>query len=234
MIAIILARKNSKEIKNKNLVLVNNRPLLFWTISACLKSKLIDEVYVSSDSTRILNLSKKYGAKIIHRPQNISKDKSSSEKGWLHAINQIKKEVEFEDVIALQPTSCIRRKGILDEAINYFKKKKYNSMFSGNIIKKPCYWKKHNKKLVANYNFKNRKMRQEEDNLILENGSFFIFNKKGFIKARNRFFGKIGFFNDEAFSAFQIDNKFDLDLVRIITGKNILSNKIKKKFYLEH
>ena len=44
------------------------------------------------------------------------------------------KEVEFEDVIALQPTSCIRRKGILDETINYFKKK-YNSMFSGNIIK---------------------------------------------------------------------------------------------------
>ena len=74
---------------------MNNRPLLFWTISACLKSKLINEVYVSSDSTRILNLSKKYGAKIIHRPQNISKDKSSSEKVGFMQLIKLKKKLNL-------------------------------------------------------------------------------------------------------------------------------------------
>ena len=67
--SIILARGGSKGIKNKNLVKVNNKPLIFWTISQSLKSKKIDEVWVSSDNKKILLLSKKIGAKIIRRPK---------------------------------------------------------------------------------------------------------------------------------------------------------------------
>ena len=65
--------------------------------------------------------------------------------GFMQLI-KLKRNLDCKDVILLQPTSYVGR--ILDEAINYFKKEKYNSMFSGNIIKKPCYWKKHNKSLL--------------------------------------------------------------------------------------
>ena len=83
MIAIILARKNSKEIKNKNLTLIRNKPLIYWTILSCLKSKFIKETYVSSDSKKILKIAKSFGVKTIVRPTKISGDKSSSEAGCL-------------------------------------------------------------------------------------------------------------------------------------------------------
>ena len=89
--AIILARGGSKGIKNKNLIHVNKKPLLYWSIRAALTTKEISKVWVSSDSHNILNLSKKLGTEIIKRPKLLSTDKSSSEDGWLHAIKEIKK-----------------------------------------------------------------------------------------------------------------------------------------------
>ena len=57
--SIILARKNSKGIKNKNLKIVNGKPLLYWSIYNSINSKLINKTFVSSDSKRILNYAKK-------------------------------------------------------------------------------------------------------------------------------------------------------------------------------
>ena len=66
--SIILARKNSKGIKNKNLKIVNGKPLIFWSIYNSINSKLIKKTFVSSDSQRILNYAKKNGADTILRP----------------------------------------------------------------------------------------------------------------------------------------------------------------------
>ena len=52
--AIVLARGGSKGIKNKNIVIVNKKPLIYWSIKNSLKSKLIDKTWVSSDNDKIL------------------------------------------------------------------------------------------------------------------------------------------------------------------------------------
>ena len=98
-IAIILARKGSKAIKNKNLVSLNGKPLIYWSIKACLKSKKISSVWVSSDSDRILNVAKKYGSNIIKRPKKFASDKSTSDLAWLHAVKYLnnKKCVAFKE-----------------------------------------------------------------------------------------------------------------------------------------
>ena len=67
IVAIIPARGDSKEIKDKNLINFNGKPLIYWTIKQALKSRKINEVVVSSDSEKIINLSKKFGAKTILR-----------------------------------------------------------------------------------------------------------------------------------------------------------------------
>ena len=59
LIAIIPARKGSKEIPNKNFYIINKNPLIFYTIKSSLKSKKIKDVYVSTDSKEIINFSKK-------------------------------------------------------------------------------------------------------------------------------------------------------------------------------
>ena len=76
---IILARGGSKGIKNKNLTEFCGKPLIEWTINHCKNCKYIKEIYVSSDSSEILNFALSKNVNTILRPIEISGDKSSSE-----------------------------------------------------------------------------------------------------------------------------------------------------------
>ena len=70
--SIILARAGSKGLKNKNLVLLDGKHLIFYAIEAAKSSRLIDRVFVSTDSKKIENISKKYGAEVpFLRKKNI-------------------------------------------------------------------------------------------------------------------------------------------------------------------
>ena len=53
VVAIILARKNSKGLKNKNIKLLNGKPLIYHSIDILKKSRLINDIIVSSDSKKI-------------------------------------------------------------------------------------------------------------------------------------------------------------------------------------
>lgn len=216
-IALILARKNSKRLKNKNLIKLNNIPIIEHSINHCLKSKKISSIWVSSDSEKILKLAKKKGVNTILRPNHLCRSKSTSESGWIHAINYIeKKKINFNIIIALQPTSPLRDFRNLDQAITKFKIKKLDSMFSSTQIHDFNTWSVKNKKIYPNYNFKNRKRSQDINDLYLENGSFYIFKKEGIKKYKNRLFGKISHFSISKKYSFQIDDLIDLKIVKAL------------------
>ncbi len=212
-LAIILARGGSKGIKNKNIIKINNKPLVYWSIKSCLASKLIDSVWVSSDSKKILKIAEKYGAKTIMRPERFSKDESSSETAWLHAVKFLQNKISFKTIVGIQPTSPIRPSKFLDEALKKYKKKKFDSLFSSQEISDHFIWKKKNNKLFANYNFIKRPRRQKIDIKYLENGSFYIFDKEKFLKKKCRLFGKIGTYTMGKIFSFQIDDNEDIKLI---------------------
>ena len=58
-LGIILARKNSQRLKNKNILKIKNLKLIEFTIIAAIKSKKFKKIIVSSDDEKILNLKKK-------------------------------------------------------------------------------------------------------------------------------------------------------------------------------
>lgn len=229
--SIILARGGSKGIKNKNLKKINGKPLLYWSINSSLKSKLIKNTWVSSDSNRILNFAKKCGAKIIKRPKNLSGDRNSSESGWLHALNEIEKKnkIKVDYIVGIQNTSPLRLRNDLDKALTKFFDNNYDSMFTSTFKHDIFFsWILKNKKIKSNYNYLNRPLRQIMDDLMIENGSFYIFKTKKFRKFKNRIFGKIGFFQQNIFSSFQIDNNEDLYLLKTL----MKSKYIKRKYNL--
>ena len=142
-IAIILARGGSKGIKLKNLIKIKKKPLIYWTIKQCINSKKIKSVWVSSDNKKILNYSKKIGANIIERPKKYALDHSTSEESWIHAIKFLEnKKIIHENIVGLQPTSPLRSKNDIDEAIFYFKINKFDSLFTALPIRDHFIWKK--------------------------------------------------------------------------------------------
>ena len=59
-------------------------------------------------------------------------------------------------------------------------------------------------------------MRQDIDQKYLENGSFYIFDKKKFLKKKYRLFGKIGMYLMKKKNSFQIDDMEDVELINTI------------------
>lgn len=152
--SIILARGGSKGIKNKNLQELNKKPLIYWSIKKSLECKKISKTWVSSDSEQILNLSKNFGANIIKRPKIYSKDNSSSESAWKHAIEYINKiDGACDVVIGIQPTSPLREAKDFEEAIKIFEKKKLDSLFTSLKVNDYFMWAYKKKRYKANYNY---------------------------------------------------------------------------------
>jgi len=211
IIAIIPARGGSKGIPKKNIVDFCGEPLLAWTIKQTKKSKKIDNIYVSTDDKKIGSVAKRYGAKIIWRPKEISGDFSPSENALKHAIDEIyKKNPEKIDyVVFLQATSPLREVKDIDNAIDKIIAEKADSLFSGAELEDFYIWKKAGKKLESlNYDYKNRKRRQELGKQFVENGSIYIFKPEILFKYNNRLAGKIVISEMEFWKSFEVD---DLD-----------------------
>lgn len=109
-LAIIPARSGSKSLKNKNVKLLNGKPLLAYTIEAAKESDLFDEIMVSTDSQEYAEIAKKWRANVpFLRSDELSEDTSSSWDVVKEVIERYKDlGVEFDTVALLQPTSPLR------------------------------------------------------------------------------------------------------------------------------
>ena len=213
--AIIPARGGSKGIPKKNIVDFHGYPLIYHSINYAKQSKLVDEVIVSTDSHEIKKIAEGYNSSIVDRPENISRDDSSTELAIKHIINEL--NIHSDSIIVLlQPTSPIRPIGVLDKMLVNFVNENFDSMVSIS----PCHplnWKLKSDELICQYDYENRPMRQQfkkDDFIYDENGSVYIFNPKLIIKNNNRLGGKIGYeIFPEEFGR-QIDTFLDLEILR--------------------
>ncbi|MCT7648032.1 acylneuraminate cytidylyltransferase family protein [Aliarcobacter butzleri] len=127
-LAIIPARGGSKRLPRKNVLDLSGKPLIAHTIEAGLKSNYIDKVIVSSDDEEILEISKKFGAETIKRPDELASDIATTFDAIKHTIdNNIDK---YDYIVLLQPTSPLRNEKHVDEAIELLEEKKANAIIS--------------------------------------------------------------------------------------------------------
>ncbi len=213
-IALIPMRGGSKSIPNKNIKKFGGKPLCSWVLEAALRSKLIDKIYVSSDSNKILNTVNKISKKIvtIQRSKIFSQDNTPTEDVLLDFCQLI----DFKNLITIQATSPFTSTMDIDNAIKKYKKNKLDSLFTA-VRSKRFYWYDNLKPI--NYNPKKRLMRQDFKGTLMENGAFYITNKKTLLKNKCRLGGKIGVYEMDMNHAIEIDE---------IEDWNIMSQKIKK------
>ena len=217
ILALIPARGNSKRIKNKNLRIVNGKPLIFWTIDAARKSKYITNVTVTSDSSKILSVSKKYSANAILRPKSMSGDVVHADMALKHAYNTINEK--FDYIIMLQPTCPLRTPKHIDEAIKKIHQNKKDSLLS--VCKDSVFlWGKNlNSYKPLNYSLKKRP-RHQDTNFYRENGSIFITKPKILLLHSNRLGGKIDIYVMEKENSLDIDTLDDLKQANLFMTKN--------------
>lgn len=126
-LAIIPARGGSKRLPRKNVLDLCGKPLIVWSIEAGLKSKYIDKIIVTSDDDEILEISEKFGANIIKRPDDLASDTSTTFDAVKHTINNMEK---YDYIVLLQPTSPLRDAKHIDEAIELLESKNAGAVVS--------------------------------------------------------------------------------------------------------
>ena len=218
--AIIIARGGSKGIPNKNILDFCGHPLLSWSIRQALAARHVSDVWISSDSREILEFGEKYGATPIVRPSEISGDSASSESAWLHAMEEIEaKGGEIIDyILAPQVTSPLREPVDFSNAIDLMVKDQLDSLLSVAEVEDFFIWARNaaGKMKSVNYDYRDRKLRQQIENRYLENGSFYLFKPDLIRQTQNRLGGEIGIYVMERFKMFQIDAPGDIELCSVM------------------
>lgn len=119
ILGLIPARGGSKGLPRKNILPLYGKPLIAWTIEQALSSRYIDKVFVSTDDREIAEISKKHGAEVpFLRPEELARDDSPTIDTIAHTLNYFEQNNESFAILALlEPTSPLRKKGDLDNAL---------------------------------------------------------------------------------------------------------------------
>ena len=106
-LCVIPARSGSKRIKNKNIINFLGKPLIGWAIEKAIKSKLFNNIIVSTDSEKISNIAKNYGADVpFVRPKSLSDDFAQSSDVIIHSIKKCNEIYgSFNNVCCIYPTA---------------------------------------------------------------------------------------------------------------------------------
>jgi len=145
ILALVPARRGSKGIPDKNIKMLDGKPLIAYTIGAAKKSKYIDAVIVSTDSKKIAEISQKYGAEVpFIRPKELATDSAKSINVILHAMNWIENHTnkKYNYLILLQPTSPFRSSMDIDKAIEEIINKEKDALVSVCEVSENPYWMK--------------------------------------------------------------------------------------------
>ena len=179
---IIPARAGSKRLKNKNFLIFNDKSLMERTITFSKKINNIDQIIVSSDSSEISYLKKKYkDILFLKRPKYLSTDKSLIINTINYLYNSFDKK--FKNIMILQPTSPYRSISRINNEWSKFiqLKKKYKSCASvskGKNADKKKFKIKDNTLIL-----------QEEEKKVISyeaNGNFFMASME-FLKRYKKF-----------------------------------------------
>lgn len=224
-IAIIPARSGSKGVKDKNIRLLNGRPLLAYTIEAALKSKCFDAVMVSTDSRRYKKIAEEYGAEVpFLRSESNSKDNASPWEAVKEVLERYKAlGQEFDTFALLQPTSPLRGAKDIRNAYKELDEKKAKAVVS--MCEIECSIHLVNK-LPEDLSMKGfisqkqyNKRRQDIEPYYRFNGAIYISKVKSFMEHMN-------IYDDECYAyimdrnrSYDIDEKDDFMIVEAIMKK---------------
>jgi CMP-N,N'-diacetyllegionaminic acid synthase len=122
---LIPSRKGSKGIRDKNLQIIGEKPMIQFTMDAALNAESLDSFILSSDDDNAINLAKELGVNVpFKRPNNLCLDSSTLIDVLDHVLKwyEINYNMLPENIILLQPTSPFRTSQDIDEAIELFSK----------------------------------------------------------------------------------------------------------------
>ena len=208
-LAVIPARGGSKGIPRKNIIDIDGKPLIQYTIDSAKQSKYIDKIIVSTEDKEIADISIMNGVEIpFLRSKELAEDNTRTIDVLLDTIEKLKKlGYEYDYVVLLQPTQPLRKSFHIDEAIEKIVKHNKDSLLSVSEVKEhPILMKivDDNDEVKSLLGLSSDKRRQDFQKIYKVNGAIYI-------NRLNKNFNKNISLNDNKL-VYIMDKKYDLDI----------------------
>ncbi len=196
ILAIIPARENSKGLKNKNILNINGKPLIDYTINSAKKSKYISDIIGSTDSKKIAKIFRKN--KILfpfYRPKKLAGNNSNIIDTLIFTLKKFEKikRIKYDFICLLQPTSPLRKRNEIDNAIKKITQTNSDSLISLCKLDEPHPFKLvqiKKDKIIFNKNKKNNiNNRQQMPKFYMPSGNIYI-TKRDILLNNKNFYGK--------------------------------------------
>ena len=198
ILGVTLARGGSKGIKNKNLIKINGKPLIYFTIKEAKKCTKITNYIVSTDSNKIKKVAEKYKAEVpFTRPRKFSKDSSTSASALKHALVESEKifNKKFDYVVELMATNPLKSVIDINNIINILIKNNADSVIAVNQLfdHHPARIKKIVKGRIFDFAVKEKLESRRQDlkpNAFVRSGSIYAMSRKFVMDEKRYFSGK--------------------------------------------
>lgn len=236
ILGIIPARGGSKGITKKNIVEVNGKPLIAWTIKEALKVPEIDRLICSTDDEDIANVAISYGCEVpFMRPKELSMDRVRVVGSVLHAIEWFENEgICYDITITLPCTSPLRTSEDIKKALHEYTTKNLKSLFGICECERPPYWTytiSDSNKVDPVFGMGKMGQRQTLPKTYRPNGALYINDVKSLKKYKDLKEPSITGFVMEQLHSVDIDSEIDILFAEFLMKNNeiLRSNQQKKK-----
>lgn len=209
ILAIIPARGGSKGIPKKNIVKIEGKPLIAYTIEAAKNSKYLDKIVVSTEDLQIKEIAEDYGGEVpFLRPKELGQDNSRTIDCVIHALEILKnRSKEYDYIVLLQCTNPLRESWHIDEAIEKIIDENKSSLVSVSKVEEhPIFMRTIDAEgsLRKILNSESDVRRQDLQEVYKINGAIYI------QKLDSKFSEKTSFNDGEL--AYILENKFSVDI----------------------
>ncbi|UOR11318.1 cytidylyltransferase domain-containing protein [Halobacillus amylolyticus] len=207
ILVVIPARGGSKGIPRKNVRLMCGKPLISYSIKNALCSTFNLDVVVSTDDEEIERIAESHGAKVIKRPNELATDQVTLDPVIHHTLLEMErgKNVTYDYVVTMQPTSPLLTTRTLDEAIKDFSQNSFDTVISG-INSPHLSWTEKDGIVVPLY--KERLNRQYLPKNLIETGAFVI-TKREFVEENSRLGPSVSIYEVPENESIDIDSPQD-------------------------
>lgn len=223
ILAMIPARIGSQRLKKKNLALIDKKPLIEYAIETAKKSKVFNNIYINSDSLIFKKIAKKNNINFYLRKKKFGTSNTKSD----DVVFDFLKNNDCDILVWVNPIAPLQSSSEIKKVINYFVKKKLNSLITTNKVKSHAIYNNKTLNFRKNSRFSKTQDLKPVELLVY---SIMMWKSESYLRNYKKkksaiLHGKVGFYPVDKSSGIIVKDKTDLEIISTI----IKSSKYKKK-----
>lgn len=227
LLCTICARGGSVGVKNKNIRLLNNKPLIAHSILQAKATHLFDAVAISSDSDAIIATAKEHGADLlIQRPKELATNEAAKLPAIKHAVLEAEKHFNktFSIIVDLDATSPLRSIDDIKAAVELLQTKNANNIITGTTARKSPYFNlveldQDSIPRLCKPPISKVSRRQDSPPCFDMNASIYVWKRDFLMNNDHLFTDKTYLYVMPEERSIDIDNELDFEMVEFLAAK---------------